>query len=452
MIVIGSGMAGINAALVAQQRGARVAVVERGRVGGTCPTRGCIPTKALVRSAEVAHEIARAAEFGIRVGAVEVDFAAVMDRVRAIIEIGSSNTRRYLDGLEGLDLVLGEARLEGPAAVRVDGRRLAAPRILIATGAEPRLPPIPGLEEVPHLTSDDVLELSELPRTLTVIGGGPIALELGQALGRLGAEVTLVEVQPRLLPSEEPEIADALSALLAEEGLRIMVGATIHRAERAPDGRPRLALSHRGADLTLDAEGLLVAAGRGPAVAALGLEAAGVASGRGGIAVDARLRTSQPTVWAAGDVLGLPYGAFTHVARRLGAEVARNALGIDPHDVDPDVGPRAIFTDPELATVGLTEAAAREAGHRVRIGTGTFSGGKARAWGEERGLVKIVAEEGSGRILGAHVLAYHGADLIHPVVVAMHAGDGSGRPIADAPHLHPTLGETVKSAVEQAIT
>jgi pyruvate/2-oxoglutarate dehydrogenase complex dihydrolipoamide dehydrogenase (E3) component len=452
MVVIGSGMAGINAALVAQEAGAMVAVVERGRVGGTCPTRGCIPTKALIRSAEVAHEIARAAEFGIRVGDVEVDFAAVMERVRGIIERGSNATRSYLESLEGLELVLGEARLDGPAAVRVDGRRLEAKRILIATGAEPRRPPIPGLASVPHLTSDDVLELRELPRTLTVIGGGPIALELGQALSRLGSAVTLVEVQPRLLPGEEPELVEALTGMLEEEGLRIIAGAAIDRAERAPDGRPRLVGRHDGAELTLDADALLVATGRGPAVEALGLGEAGVAGGRGGIEVDARLRTSQPTVWAAGDVLGPPYGAFTHVARRLGAEVARNALGIDPHDVDPDVGPRAIFTDPELVTVGLTEAAAREAGHGVRVGTATFSGGKARAWGEERGLVKVVAEEGTGRLLGAHVLAYHGADLIHPVVVAMHAGDGTGAPILSAAHVHPTLGEKVKEAVEKAVS
>ncbi|MDX6645223.1 MAG: hypothetical protein QOK40_950 [Miltoncostaeaceae bacterium] len=452
MIVIGSGMAGINSVVVAQEAGATVAVIERGRVGGTCPTRGCIPTKALIRSAEVAHEVARAAEFGIRVGAVEVDFGAVMARVRAIIELGSNAARGYLESLEGVELVIGEARLDGPAAVRVDGRRLEAPRILIATGAAPRRPPIPGLESVSHLTSDDVLELRELPRTITVIGGGPVALELGQALARLGAAVTMVEIQQRLLPGEEPELVEALSGMLEEEGLRILVGAAIDRVERAPDGRPRLVGSHAGGPLTLDADALLVATGRGPAVEALGLAEAGVAGGRGGIAVDARLRTSQPTVWAAGDVLGPPYGAFTHVARRLGAEAARNALGIDPHDVDPDVGPRAVFTDPELVTVGLTETAAREAGHRVRIGTAPFSGGKARAWGEERGLVKVVAEEGTGRLLGAHILAYHGADLIHPVLVAMHAGDGSGAPILAAPHVHPTLGEKVRAAVESAVS
>jgi len=452
MVVIGSGMAGINAALIAQEAGATVAVVERGRVGGTCPTRGCIPTKALIRSAEVAHEIGRAAEFGIRVGAVEVDFGAVMARVRGIIDKGSNATRAYLESLERLELVIGEARLDGPTAVRVDGRRLGARQIVIATGAEPRRPPIPGLASVPHLTSDDVLELRELPRSLTVIGAGPIGLELGQALSRLGAEVTLVEIAPRLLPHEEPEIAEALTAMLEEEGIRILTGAAVDRVERAPDGRPRVVGRHAGAGLLLDADALLVGAGRGPAVEALGLGDAGVAGGPDGIRVDARLRTSRPTVWAAGDVLGLPYGAFTHVARRLGVEVARNALGIEPHDVDPDVGPRAIFTDPELATVGLTEAAAREAGHRVRVGTAAFSGGKARAWGEERGLVKVVAEEGSGRLLGAHVLGYHGADLIHPVVVAMHAGDGSGAPVLAAPHIHPTLGEKVKAAVEAALS
>jgi len=450
LIVIGAGMAGMNAAGRAVEAGARVALVERGRIGGTCPTRGCIPSKALIRSAEVAHEVARAAEFGVRVRGDEVDFAAVMERVRGIIDRGSHGAEAWLESLDGLRLVRGEARFASATCLSVDGERLCAPRIVVATGAEPRVPPIPGLEATPYLTSDDVLELRELPKRLIVVGGGPVALELGQALGRLGARVTLVEILPRLLPAEEPELVNALAGYLAEDGMELLLGATIHRAEVGSGAARRLLVTHSGAERTLEAEAILVATGRGPAVEALDLAAAGVVGDRRGIGVDARLRTSQPSVWAAGDVLGPPFGAFTHVARRLGVEVAENALDLHPHDVDRDVGPRAIFTDPELVGIGLTEAAGRDAGYDVRVGTATFRGGKARAWGEERGMAKVVAEARTGRILGAHVLAYHGADLIHPVAVAMAAGDGTAAPLLRAAHVHPTLGEVVKAAAERS--
>lgn len=449
LIVIGAGMAGMNAAARAVAAGRRVTLIERGRIGGTCPTRGCIPTKALIRSAEIAHEARRAGEFGIRVGEVEVDFAAVMDRVRGIIDRGSKGAQGYLESLDGLELVLGEASFEDAHTVRVDGRTIAAPAVIVATGAEPATVPIPGLGTTPHMTSDDILALSELPPRLLVIGAGPIALELGQALGRLGASVTLVEVAPHLMPDVDEELTDGLGALLAEEGIEILTGARIEGVEPAGDGVRMRILAPDGPRV-LEGDALLVATGRSAAVDALGLPAAGVAGDGHGVRVDARLTTTAPTVWAAGDVLGPASGQFTHVARRQGASVAQNALGIDPHDVPRDLGPRAVFTDPELVTIGITEAGAREAGHDVVVGRGAFSGGKARAWGEERGMVKVVADRVTGRLLGAGVLAYHGADLIHPVAVAMAAGDGTGDPIARAFHVHPTLGEVVKSAVEAA--
>jgi mercuric reductase len=449
LIVIGGGMAGMNAAARASEAEASVALIERDRVGGTCPLRGCIPSKALIRSAEIAHEVRTAAEYGVRVEGVEVDMGAVIDRVQAIVDKGEAGARAYLESLPGVRIVTGEARFEDAGVVSVNGETLRAPRVVVATGAEPIVVPIPGLAETPHLTSADVLVLRELPERLLVIGAGAVGLELGQALARLGARVTLVESAPRLLPQAEPELAEALGSLLAGEGIELLVGATIERAATRPDGGPRLTVTHEGSTRDLDGDALLLGTGRGSAVASLHLAAAGIEGDRKGLPVDARLQTSQPGHFAAGDVLGPPFGQFTHVARRLGREAAGNALGLDAHDVDRDPGPKTIFTDPELVSVGLTEAQAREAGHEVGVGTSKFSGGKARAWGQERGLVKVVADRSSRRILGAHILAYHAADLVHPVVVAMEAE--SADPLLDAYHVHPTLGEKVQAAAKSAV-
>jgi pyruvate/2-oxoglutarate dehydrogenase complex dihydrolipoamide dehydrogenase (E3) component len=447
LIVIGAGMAGMNAAARASEAEASVTVIERDRVGGTCPIRGCIPSKALIRSAEVAHEVRTAAEYGVRVDGFAVDVGAVIGRVQAIVDAGASGARSYLESLPGVRVVIGEARFEEPGVVSVDGERLRAPRVVIAAGAAPRPLPVDGLAEAGYLTSDDVLRLRELPERLLVIGAGPVGLELGQALGRLGARVTMVEMTERLLPDAEPEVGEALAELLAAEGVELLLGAEIARAEARPDGGPSLVVEHGGRTRRLD-DAILLGAGRGPAVESLRLEAAGVEGGPKGIPVDARLRTSQDGHFAAGDVLGPPFGAYTPTARRLGGEAAGNALGLDPHDVSQDDGPTAIFTDPEFVTIGLTEAQAREAGRDVGAATSEFSGGKARAWGQERGVVKAVVDRASRRILGAHVLAYHAADLIHPVAVAMEAG--SADPLLSAVHIHPTLGEPVRDAVRSA--
>lgn len=453
MIVVGAGMAGLNATATAQAAGARVAVIERTeRVGGTCPIRGCIPSKAMIRSAEVAHEARHAAEYGVHTGDVTVDFGEVMARVRSIIDKGSSGARSWVESLEGVDLIFGQGTLADPNTVLVDGRELTAPTVLLTTGAEPGEVPIPGLDRTPHLTSDDVLlEIDELPGEILVIGAGPIGLEFGQAFARFGRRVTLVEKLPRLLPGSDPELAEELAGHLTGEGITLLTGADVRLAETDRDGRPALVVEHDGRERRLTGDALLLSVGRGPAVEGLGLDDAGVEHSRGGVPVDDRLRTNVDGVWAAGDILTGEWGAFTHVARRLGREVVENALGTRPHDVDSDPGPRAIFTDPEIASIGLTADQARERGHEVVVGRAGFSGGKARAWGQEKGAAVIVGEKGTGRILGAEVLAYHAADLLHPVVVAMQAPGAPASLIADSFHIHPTLGEVVQSAASQIV-
>ena len=448
LIVIGAGMAGMNAAARAVDAEASVAVIERDRVGGTCPIRGCIPSKALIRSAEIAHEVRTAGDYGMVVDGFRVDMGAVSDRVQAIVERGANGARSYLESLPGLRLVMGEAAFEEPGVVVVDGERIRAPRVVIATGSEAAAPPIPGLDGTPYLTSADVLLLRELPERLVVIGAGAIGLELGQALARLGSRVTMVDFAPRLLASADPELGEELARLLRAEGIELLLDAAVERTSRHGGG-VRVTVTADGATRDLDADAILLGAGRGSSVESLRLASAGVEGSARGVPVDERLQTSQAGHYAAGDVLGPPFGAFTHTARALGRDAAGNALGVDPHDVSPDHGPAAIFTDPEFVSIGLTEASAREAGRDVGAASSGFSGGKARAWGQERGLVKAVVDRTTRQILGVQILAYHAADLIHPVVVAMQAG--SAEPLLHAFHIHPTLGEPVQGAVRSAL-
>ena len=265
LIVIGAGMAGINAVGRAVGDGRRIAVIERALFGGTCPTRGCIPSKALIRSAEIAHEARRASEFGVRVGTVEVDFAAVMTRVRDIVSRGSNGARGYVESLDGVEIVDGEAAFSDSTTVTVGTRELSAPTVLVTTGAAPTVPRIPGLDAVAYWTSDDLLRATELPRRLVVIGGGPIALELGQAMARLGSSVTIVEVMPRLLPDAEPDIAEMLHGYLVDEGIEILTGVAMLEVHPGPS----LTIRHEGAARTIDADALLVATGRGPAIEVL---------------------------------------------------------------------------------------------------------------------------------------------------------------------------------------
>lgn len=445
VIVIGAGMAGLNAVDRAVGDGRRIAVIERAMIGGTCPTRGCIPSKALIRSAEVAHQSRRASEFGVHVGEVAVDFAAVMARVRAIIQKGSDGTRRWVESLEGVEIVEGEATFTGPRTVAVNGRELTAPHIIVATGADPSVPPIPGLDRVAHWTSDDLLlRVDELPERLLVIGAGPIALELGQAMGRLGSQVTLIDIAPTLLPRSEPELVELLRQRLREEGIAIHLGVTIDEVRPGP----QIALTIDGTATTLEADALLVATGRAPATTGLGLEHTAVGMERTGVSVDPFLATAQEGVYATGDVVGPPFGAFTHVARRMGIRAAANALGLDPAPADPDVGPTAVFTDPELAAIGLTEAQARAQGLDVVAESTGFGGGRARAMGEEFGGAKVVIERGTRRLVGAHVLAYHAADMVNALSIAMSAPGGTVDPIIAAYHIHPTMGEVVQSLVK----
>ncbi len=372
---------------------------------------------------------------------MEVDFAAVMGRIRTVIEDGVGFYERRIAKDEGVTLFRGAACFADEHMLDCNGDRVEFRHALIATGARPRIPDIPGLDRVPFATSDDLLHAIELPDHLVCLGSGAVSLEFAQIYRRFGAEVTIVQRGPRIASGEEQELTQLLRRYLEEEGVRVLTDAMIERVE-LDDGSPSVVLVD-GRRVTGDR--LLLGAGRAPVVDGLGLDAVGIESGPTGVHVDDRLRTSLPHVSAIGDAIG--GWMFTHVATYEAPIAVANLL--DGAALRPDyrVIPRAIFTSPELAGVGLSEEQARRAGYEVEIRRfDVGKTGKARALGDRRGRIKLVLDGGSGEILGAHVLARHGADLLPGPMVAMNAPGGTLAPLLATIHAHPTLSEAIKIA------
>ncbi|HLL49561.1 MAG TPA: FAD-dependent oxidoreductase, partial [Thermomicrobiales bacterium] len=368
LIVIGAGAAGSTAAAEARSQGARVAMAEQWKVGGTCLNAGCDPTKALVRAAHALHESRAAGRFGIAVEGASADWPRVMDRVERVIDTirGGDGDRNIREA--GIDLRKGHARLRSRHEVEVGGDVLRGGAVILATGVQAFIPSIPGLLEVGFITNVEAVTLPMLPRSLAVIGGGTIAVEFAQIFARFGVDVTVLCRNPRLLPLEEPELADILRDLLVKEGVRIETGVTLERVT-LEGGRKRITGHRDGSQLEIEADEILVAAGRIPNVEDLGLEVAGIDFNKTGIVADSTLQTTAPGVWAAGDcVAGAP--RFTSLADHQARVAAHNALGGTPvRDAAESVVPTAVFTDPELGRVGLTESAARNAGYAVRAET-----------------------------------------------------------------------------------
>ncbi len=420
LAIIGSGAAAFAAAITAREHDARVVMVERGAVGGTCVNVGCVPSKTLLRAAEVHHTAAHHPFDGIETGATGVDLDATIAQKNRLVD--SLRREKYTDLVDqyGWELVAGQgdARFLDDATVAIGSRTIRADRYLIATGARPAIPPIPGLQDAGYLTSTTALELTELPRSLVVLGAGYVALELGQLFRRLGAEVTLVQRGPRLLPGMEPEIGEAVATMLAREGIDVITGVHVQRAERAGEMH-RLHLRMDGEERVLPGEQVLVATGRTPNVASLNLPVAGVdTNDRGAVVVDAHLRTTNPHVFAAGDVTLAPQ--YVYVAAYQGGLAAKNALANTGATVDLTALPGVIFTDPQIATVGLTEDQARAAGWDVKTSVlPVASVPRAQVNHETIGLVKLVADTATDRILGAHVVAGNAGDVIGTATLAV---------------------------------
>lgn len=402
---------------------------------------GCIPTKALVRSAEAIHTARRGAEFGFR-AEVEVDFPAIVERKSRIVARSRGGVERSLEGNERIELLRGWARFEGRDRVAVADRVLVSERIIVASGVRPHVPDIPGLAEAGYLTNETVMDLEALPEHLIVLGGGPEGLEFGQAFRRFGSEVTIVQRNRRLAPKEDPEISSAIAEILEEEGVRILAGVTPARVERE-GATVRVEMD---AGQIVEGDALLVSTGRRPHdLAELAIAEAGIdGDPERGIVIDEELRTTAPGVFAIGDVLGRVQ--HTHFATYTAGIAVANALAGEHRRYSLGRVPGAIFTDPEIASFGLTAEEAAEQGRRVKVGRQEMRHvGRARAMGEMRGFIKFVVDTDTDELLGMHVLAYHGAELLHEGVIAA-AGAGSVAPLVDCICIHPTFSEGVKAA------
>ncbi|HYW24289.1 MAG TPA: FAD-dependent oxidoreductase [Terriglobales bacterium] len=445
LVIVGGGAAGSEAAFSVADGGRhRILLAEARHFGGTCTNHGCVPTKALVRAARVAHAVRTGSRFGVYADDLRVEWPEVIARAYAIrdhmLRFGAAPFHEA-----GIEVRYpAEAVLTGERTLDVDGQPVEARAVLLAAGLDPAVPPVPGLRESGFLDNEGALSLAELPRRLAVIGAGPIGCEFAQVFARFGVRVTVVEVLDHMLSPEEPESGQAVRDAFEAEGITVLLGTRLDRVEHAGSGR-RL---HFAAGASLEVDEVLVATGRSLDGAALGLDAAGIAWTPRGIQVDEHLRTSQPWAWAAGDVIG---GAlFTHVASELGPLAAANALHGEQRVADLRVVPRVTFTDPEVASVGLTERQARHAGHDVRIGFAEVAGAeKAQIDGQVYGHVKIVADAPTGQLLGCHIVAETAGDMIHEAVAIM-AGRVPVRAVALAMHAYPTLSELVRTALRQA--
>jgi mercury(II) reductase len=421
LAIIGAGSAGFSAAITAAELGARVALIGHGTIGGTCVNTGCVPSKNLIRATEALSTAEAAARFGgIRAEARVADWRAVVEGKDALV--AALRQAKYIDLLPAYNTVAyieGRARLEDGGLV-VDGKPLTAGKIIIATGASPALPPIPDIAAVPYLTSTTALELERLPRSLLVIGGGYVGCELAQMFARAGVKVTIVDIVP-ILSAGEPEISAALAGYFREEG--IVLREKVRPTAIGPTGHGvALDILEGGRGDTLEAEQVLVSTGRRPNTAGLGLEEAGVELlANGGVKVDDHMRTTRAGVYAAGDVTGRDQ--FVYMAAYGARIAAENALGGDGKRYDTTAMPAIVFTDPQVATVGLTEAEARAAALAVNTSLLPLDQvPRALAARDTRGLVKLVADAGTGSLIGAHILAPEGADSIQTAALAIKSG------------------------------
>ncbi len=442
LVVIGAGSAGLVSAYIAAAAKAKVVLVEQHRMGGDCLNTGCVPSKALIRSARAANNIRRAAEFGLRAGPVEADLAAVMRRVQDVIaRIEPHDSIERYTGL-GVECVQGSARLLSPWEVAVGERVITTRAIVIASGGEPALPALPGIDAIETLNSDSLWSLATLPPRLLVLGGGPIGCEMAQAFQRLGSAVTLVQTRSQLLPREDPEVGALLAARFAADGIAVLTDSQPLRfTGTGPAGA--LTINRNGAEQTIAFDRVLVATGRRARTTGLGLEVLGIERNADGtLHTNRYLQTTQPNVYACGDVTG-PY-QLTHAAAHQAWYAATNALfgGWRRFAVDYSVLPWAVYTEPEVARVGLNETEARACSIAVEVTRFDFDDlDRAITDGAAEGVVKVLTPPGSELILGVTTVGPHAGDTQAELVLAMRHGLGL-RKVLGTIHSYPTLSES----------
>jgi pyruvate/2-oxoglutarate dehydrogenase complex dihydrolipoamide dehydrogenase (E3) component/uncharacterized membrane protein YdjX (TVP38/TMEM64 family) len=450
LVVIGAGSAGLVSAYIAAAVKAKVTLIEKHKMGGDCLNTGCVPSKALIKSARLLSQIRRAPEFGLKSASAEFDFADVMERVQRVVKTVEphDSVERYTS--LGVECIEGEATITSPWTVEVRTpagmRTLTTRAIVIAAGAQPFVPPIPGIDEAGYLTSDTVWQLRELPKRLVVLGGGPIGSELTQAFARLGAQVTQVEMLPRILIREDPEISDLVMGQFLKEGINVLVN---HKAKRftVESGEKILIAEHEGRDVRIPFDQLLCAVGRVANTSGYGLEALGIPTTRARtVETNEYLQTLYPNIYACGDVAG-PY-QFTHTAAHQAWYAAVNALfgRFRKFKADYSVIPWATFTEPEVARVGLNETEAKEKNIAYEVTTyGIDDLDRAIADEEAHGVVKVLTVPGKDRILGVTIAGEHAGDLIIEYIAAMRHGIGLNK-ILGTIHIYPTLAEANKYA------
>ncbi len=448
VIVVGGGKAGKTLAMDLAKAGKHVAMIEQGMIGGTCINVACIPTKAMVASARVSHLSKSAKQYGISISSSEVDFQAVLQRKKNIVNgMRQANLSMFL--ASGMDFILGKAHFIAPKTLEVkleeskDGKstlQLTADKIFINTGALPFMPPIPGLQEVNPLTNEGIMELATLPSHLIIIGGGYIGLEFGQMFKRFGSEVTIVEVNNEFLPQEDRDIAEAVKQILQEEGVQLKLGYQINAAKKVND-KVVLEVAKDGKNEELTGSHILVSVGRIPNTKDLNLAATDVKTdARGFITVNEYLETNVPGIWAVGDVKGGPQ--FTHISLDDYRIVKANlTAGKNVRSIQDRMLPYTVFIDPELARIGWTEKVAREKGYELKIAKVAVADiPRAKTLGETKGVIKLVIDAKTDKILGAALLCPEGGEVLAAVEIAMRAGL-TYQELKDGIYAHPTLSE-----------
>ena len=449
VVIVGGGPAGYVAAIRASQLGGKVILIERDSLGGTCLNRGCIPTKVLLHSVGILESARKGRDYGVNVGDISIDFAKMMSHKDAVVNTLVTGVQ-YLMRSNAIEVIKGTGTVISPTEVEVDSgekESVKGTRIILAPGSVPSVVPIPGVDSSGVITSDDTLQLSEIPRSLLVVGGGAIGVEFATIFAKLGTKVTIVEMLPQIIPTEDLELSTSLKEVLERGGIKIFTSAQVSRIEDAPEGDKLITVTTGEGEQKLTAELVLVAVGRKPNLEGLGLEGVGIKTERGSITVNDRMETSIPGIYAAGDAVG---GILlAHVASVEGAVAVENALGKDSV-MDYRAVPRCIYTMPEVAAVGLTESQAREEGLNLKIGRFPFTANsKALILGHPDGFVKVLSDARSGEIFGVHIFGPQATELISEATLAMGM-EATVSEISSTIHAHPTLSEAMREATLDA--